>query len=338
MAKNIIVIGGSAGALQALKTLVAALPSDLSVPVFVTVHVAAEFPSILAEILSSCGKLPARHPSSHEPIRPGVIYVAPPDYHMLVERDFVLLNRGPRENRHRPSIDVLFRSAARSYGSRTIGIVLSGELDDGSAGLMAIGMRGGVRIVQDPSEAMSPEMPSNAIQYAGADFIVPVAEVANLIARASRGEHLQPEHPRSSETAMNDRIDKEVREVEMKDDPSSERPGKPSQFACPECHGVLWELDDEGLLRFRCRVGHAYTADALSFAMSEAGENALWAAMRALEEKAALLRRMSHRTGQRLANRYNEEAESYDRYVLEIRKMLAENQASSGGEASKEVA
>jgi two-component system, chemotaxis family, protein-glutamate methylesterase/glutaminase len=243
----------------------------------------------------------------------------------------VTLSRGPRENRHRPSIDVLFRSAARSHGSRVWGIVLSGELDDGSAGLMAIGMKGGVRVVQDPAEALSPDMPNRAIQYAGADYILPVAEIANLLGRIHRGEELPAEHP-VREVRMQDHIDKEVREAEMENIPCKKQPGKSSEFACPECHGVLWELDENGLLRFRCRVGHAFTADALRVAMSEAGENALWAAMRALEEKIALLRRMSSRAEGKFANRYREDAEANSTYVETIRKILIENQKAPKAE------
>jgi two-component system, chemotaxis family, protein-glutamate methylesterase/glutaminase len=302
--------------------LVAQLPGDLPASLLVVVHIPRDGPSILPEILSAAGPLPAVHPADGQSIEPGVIYIAPADHHLLVEDGRVKVTRGPRENRHRPAIDPLFRTAARSYGSRVVGIILSGLLDDGSAGLMAVRMRGGLAVVQDPREAMYPDMPSHAMQYAGADCVVRTNNLANLIVDASRAQLSEKATLAEAEMPEHEKPDK----ADLEGSPQQEKEGTPSAFACPECHGVLWEVKEGELLRFRCRVGHAYTADALRVAMSEATEDALWASMRALEEKAALLRRMARRSGKQLANAYEEEAQACQRHVDSIRGILVENQ------------
>ena len=217
----------------------------------------------------------------------------------------VKISRGPRENRHRPAIDVLFRSVARYYGPRVIGIALSGQLDDGSSGLIAIRMRGGIGVVQDPADAISAEMPSRAIQYAGADYIVPAAMMPELLKRLTAEE--LSEETVGTRLQVPNQLEEEENESSLEEAPVKHRQGKPSAFACPECSGVLWEIEEGELLRFRCRVGHAYTADALRLALSDETEDALWAAMRALEEKAALLRRMSNRVQQGLGARHSDQ-------------------------------
>ena len=322
--RDVVVIGGSAGALETLRLILARLPADLPASIFVTIHIPSDFPSYLPEILSSAGPLKTIHPSDKDPIKKGTIYVAPADYHLLVEKGCVRISRGPRENRHRPAIDPLFRSAARSYGNRVIGVILSGQLDDGSSGLMAVKMRGGLTIVQSPDEALSPEMPNNAIAYAKPDQILRAEEIAAFLTQAVT-EPLRTKN-QMQEVPLPNGIEDEAREANLEEESPKKKLGNPSEFACPECHGVLWELDEGGHLRFRCRVGHAYTADALRVAMSEGCEDALWAAMRALEEKAALLRRMAPRSGEKLAKKYLEEAHGYDKHVETIRRILVENQ------------
>lgn len=320
--RDIVVVGGSAGSLEPLKTLLSRLPKDLPAALLVVVHIPNDGRSVLPEILASAGALPAGHPSDGEPIEPGRVYVAPSDHHMLVEDEHIKVTRGPRENRHRPAIDPLFRTAARSYGRRVVGVILSGLLDDGAAGLMAVRMRGGLAVVQDPAEAIYPEMPARAIQYSGADCILKVNDIANLIVSLSRKK--APEESTIAREGMPEESKRDKADLEAS--PAEEKEGTPSTFACPECHGVLWEVREGELLRFRCRVGHAYTADALRLAMSEATEDALWASMRSLEEKAALLRRMAPRSAPRLANAYKEDAEACDRHVESIRAILIENQ------------
>lgn len=302
--------------------LVAQLPGDLPASLLVVVHIPSDGPSILPEILSAAGPLPAVHPADGQPIEAGVIYVAPADHHLLVDDGRVKVTRGPRENRHRPAVDPLFRTAARSYGSRVVGIVLSGLLDDGSAGLMAVRMRGGLAVVQDPLEAMYPEMPSRAMQYAGADCVVRTQDLAKLIVEASCAQLPDKFNPAGEEMPQQKKPDK----ADLEAYPQQEKEGTPSSFACPDCHGVLWEVKEGELLRFRCRVGHAYTADAPRAAMSEATEDALWASMRALEEKAALLRRMAPRSASKLAAAYSEEAKACERHSESIRNILAESQ------------
>jgi two-component system, chemotaxis family, protein-glutamate methylesterase/glutaminase len=323
--RDIVVIGGSAGSLEPLTTLVSELPGDLAASLLVVVHVASDGPSVLPKILMSAGPLPAMHPADGQRIEPGVIYVAPSDHHLLVEDGQVKVTRGPRENRHRPAIDPLFRTAARSYGSRVVGIVLSGLLDDGAAGLMAIRMRGGLAVVQDPAEASYPEMPARALQYSGADCAMPAKDMAKLLVELSQEQSFR----------KFSRVEGSVPKGKVKDradlegSGNKEKEGTPSPFACPECHGVLWEVQEGELLRFRCRVGHGYTETALRAAMSEATENALWAAMRALEEKAALMRRMASRSALRLASAYEEDAQAYDKHAESIRGILGESQKAA---------
>ena len=327
---DIVVIGGSAGALQPLLSLAAGLPENLAATICVAIHIPAGFPSTLPHLLNAASRWPALHPEDHEAVRPGVIYVAPPDRHLLVQKGHVMVSRGPRENRHRPAIDVLFRTAARAYGPRVVGVILSGQLDDGAAGLMAIKMRGGMAIVQDPREAICGEMPSRAIQYAGADYVVKVTEIPELLSKLAGKE--MPIPAQTAEVGMATGNNEEASEANLEEIPPKEKRGDPSAFACPECHGVLWELEEGGLLRFRCRVGHAYTADALQLAMSDATEDAIWAAMRALEEKAALLRRLATRSAEWLRPQYSDEAAGFEKHAETLRKILVENQGLTNKE------
>jgi two-component system chemotaxis response regulator CheB len=319
---DIIVIGGSSGALEELRKIVAMLPADLPASIFVTLHTSPESPGILADILSRAGTLRAKHPEHGEEIRPGTIYVAPPDSHLLVNSGYVKVSRGPRENRHRPAIDPMFRTAARAYRSRVAAIVLSGMLDDGSAGLMAVRAAGGLGIAQDPAEALSTEMPSRAIEYAGADYVLPIQEIASLI--VTLADESLPTGSTPAEAAMPQRKANKKDKADLQKDANEQKEGTPSTFACPECRGVLWEVEEGKLLRFRCRVGHAYTAAALE--LSETAENALWVSLRTLEEKAALLRRMAAKTSPRIAASYNDQAKEYDAHAQTIRSLLIENQ------------
>lgn len=318
---DIVVIGGSTGAIDALTDVFRQLPDDFAASIFVTVHVASEAPGYLPVILERSGPLPARSPSGSERIEPRVIYVAPPDYHLLIDDGYVKLSRGPRENRHRPAIDPLFRSAARHHGSRVVGVILSGELDDGSLGLMAIKMRGGIAIVQDPNDALAPEMPRRAIRHARPDYVLQAAQIAGVLARLSR----EPVNGRPPEVTMS--IERGRDGPLFESQGNDHKPGKPSAFACPECHGVLWEVEDGELLRFRCRVGHAYTAQALNEGLSETTEAALWASLRVLEEKAALLHRMAASNNERAAARYQDQAQGYERHAETIRDILKEGLA-----------
>jgi len=321
---DIVVIGGSAGAIDGIRKLLDSLSPGFPATIFVTLHIPSDFPSILPELLNKSKTWTVRHPQNHEKFKPGEVLIAPPDYHLIVEHSRIVLSRGPRENRHRPAIDVMFRSAARAYGPRVVGVVLSGQLDDGSAGLMAVKMKGGMAVVQAPKEAPVPEMPDRAIQYADPDHILPIAEIAQLLTSVCSEELPLP---KAVEVAVPDNnIEIETKEANLEDTPAKEIPGKPSVFACPDCHGVLWELEDGKLLRFRCRVGHAYTADSLRLALSESTEAALWVAMRTLEERATILRRLADRTAGRMATQYEESASGFDQHAQTIRRILLENQ------------
>lgn len=293
---DIIAIGASAGGVEALTQLVRGLPANLPGSLFVVLHLPAESPSLLPQILTRSGPLEATHPRDGEQIEQRHIYVAPPDYHLLVEQGHMRIVRGPRENRHRPAIDPLFRSAARAYGQRVIGVVLTGMLDDGTAGLMVIKRRNGLAIVQDPQDALYPGMPQSACENVKVDYCVPLPEIGPLLVRLVR-EPVQE----GGERPVPEELDEEVRIVAMETNPlnTDEQVGKPSAFSCPECGGVLWEIQDGGFLRFRCRTGHAFSAESTLAEQSEVIDKAIWHALKTLEEKASLSRRMLRQAQER---------------------------------------
>ncbi len=300
---DIIVIGASAGGIEALTQLVRTLPQNFPGSLFVVLHLSPDNPSLLPRILTRAGALEASHPEDGEQFRPGHIYVAPPDLHLLIEENYVRLVRGPKENRHRPAIDPLFRSAARSYGVRVVGVVLSGMLDDGTAGLLAIKRCGGLAIVQHPEEALYPSMPQSALEHVKVDYCLPVREIGPKLISLMQEPELQAVVPSPDAT-----LEKETRSVEMKIDHFNEQEhvGTPSVFGCPECGGVLWEIKDGDFLRFRCRVGHALSAESVLAEQSESVDKALWNALKTLEEKASLSARLA-RQAQERGNSYMEQ-------------------------------
>jgi two-component system chemotaxis response regulator CheB len=292
---DIIVVGASAGGVEALGQMFGTLPADLAASLFVVHHFPPFGRSMLPSILSRRGPLRAEHARDGEPIRPGQIYVAPPNYHMLVRRGRLRLARGPRENGHRPAIDPLFRTAALSYGLRVVGVVLSGTLDDGTTGLQVIKQRGGVAIVQDPEDALYAGMPRSALEKVAVDHVAPASRLGALLARLAQEEVRDGGEPVSDDIEC----EAELAELELEVLQSDNHPGSPSTIACPECGGTLWELSEGDIMRFRCRVGHVFMADALLSAQTEALEAALWTALRALEERAALSRRLTERAQRR---------------------------------------
>ena len=259
MGRDIIVIGGSAGGVEALQRIVAALPPQLEAAVFAVVHFPSDGTSFLPQILLRSGRFPAVHPEDGTAIRRGVIYVAPPDRHLTLQPGHVRLSRGPRENGHRPSVDPLFRSAARAYGARVIGVVLSGNLDDGTAGLAAVRRHGGVTVVQDPADAMYAGMPASAIGHVDVDHVVPAAEIAALLAALVD----EPLPPAAAVSEPRDDLEVGIAELEPAALAGDERPGMPSGYSCPSCHGSLFEIQEGEVVRFRCRVGHAFGSDTL---------------------------------------------------------------------------
>jgi len=244
----------------------------------------------MPEILSRAGPLPARRPESGERIVAGSIYVAPPGRHMLVHDDHILLRRGPRENLARPAIDPLFRSVACSFGARAIGVVLTGSLSDGSSGLHAIKRCGGVTIVQDPSDALVPDMPRNALDHVDVDHCLPLAELAELLARLVA-------EPARKPIAIPEEICLEaaIAAQEHANMDSTDKLGRLSPFTCPECQGPLWEIEEGRLLRYRCHAGHALTAEAMLFAQGTEAENMIERLLRVHQQRAAMAHRIADR-------------------------------------------
>ena len=249
--------------------------------------------------------------------------MAPPDRHLTVESGRVRVVRGPKENRHRPSIDVLFRSAARAYGPRVIGVVLSGSLDDGTAGLIAVKIRGGVAVVQDPGEAFCGDMPRNAMRYLEVDHVVPTAALGPLVGRLAEEEvdveDASPSSPEMDHETRIARLDRDALETENK-------PGVQSAISCPDCRGVLWEIQEGDLLRFRCRTGHAFSPETLLSAQNDGVETALWEALRAIEERASLRRKLVRQARERrldsLASHFEVQAQEAEKAVESLRRLL----------------
>lgn len=320
---NIVTVGASAGGVQSLIDLVAHLPGTYRGSLFVVLHLPPDGVSVLPAILSRSGALPAVTAEDGIRIEPGHIYVAPPDYHLLLQDAHIRLSSGPRENRHRPAVDPLFRSAAAAYGPRVVGVVLSGMLDDGTLGLLDIKAAGGITVAQRPDEALFPGMPRSAVENAGPDYVLPVAEISALLERlATEPVEEGGEDPMSDEDL--ERVELAKAEVEYPDDPI--RAGTPSVFTCPDCGGTLWEIGDGSVLHFRCRVGHAYSTEALVEGQVDTVEYALWSALRALDENLALTRRLHKRAEERgqdlAAARFAERAQEAEQSARLLRQVL----------------
>ena len=286
--RDIIVVGASAGGVEALSNFVKSLPLDLKATIFIVLHVPPYTKSFLPEILSKLTILPVSHPADGDRFKEGNIYIAPPDHHLIIERGNVAVKKGPKENRFRPSVDALFRSAAYVYSNRVIGIVLSGALDDGSSGLWSVKRMGGIAIVQDPLEAAFPEMPVNATKSVEVDYVVPLTAMGSLIGKLSS-------EPASSESDISEQ-ERKLLEMEVKiatRDNAFElgimKEGELTPFTCPDCHGVLVKFMKGKISQFRCHTGHSFTASALLSGITENNENLLSQAMRSMEEAAMLL-------------------------------------------------
>ena len=320
--ERLVVVGASAGGVEALQQLIGALPSDLAAAVLVVLHVPPTGMSVLPQILSRAGALPVEHAQDGQPLQAAHVLVAPPDHHLRVRDGHVQLDRGPRENAHRPAVDPLFRTAARAYGMDVVGVILSGARDDGTLGLAAIKQAGGTTIVQDPEEALYTGMPTSAIARVEPDHVLSVRAIAALIA----------------DLGPNDGGDRggnpgKGGDVEPHDTPQPElsRPGNPghdevvSGYTCPECNGTLWEVREGNLVKLRCRVGHSYTEATYAAAKSEALEAALWTALQTLQEKADFARRLAERfrPSQPLAaRRYEEQQANLLEQATRVRRAL----------------
>jgi two-component system chemotaxis response regulator CheB len=287
---DVIVIGASSGGVEVLSQLARGLPKGLPAAVFVVCQFPPGSRSVLPDLMSRAGPLLAVHARDGDPVYLGQIYVAPPDHHLILQNGTVRLTHGPRENGHRPAIDPLFRTAARIYGPRVIGVVLSGALYDGVADLLAIRAAGGIAIVQDPQDALVAALPLNATEVAGADHVVPAAALAPLLADLVRRPVTQ-----KGGAPMTDPIDK-IPEVQARDQEAQKegkRRGALSVFTCPECGGSLWQVDEQTVVRFRCHVGHACNGEALLAEQTEIPEAALWTAVRTFKDKTVLARQLA---------------------------------------------
>ena len=322
---DLIVVGASSGGIDALKVIVGGLPAALPAAVLVVIHMSPDSPRVIADILNRAGPLPCQYAQDQEVIRQGHLYLAPPNHHLLVEPGRLRVRRGPRENRARPAIDPLFRTAAVAYGARTVGVILTGDLNDGTAGLIAVKRAGGIAVVQDPTDALYPSMPQSAMQAVKVDkvdYVVPLAEMASLWCQVA-------DQPVPVETTA--LLPHEPEENAMVQDADRGRHrgaaiGTPSGFVCPDCGGGLYEIEAEPLWRFRCRVGHAYTAEVLRADKAEVVEQALWVALRTLEEKLELHQRMVERAEQQgralTASQWREDLRDMERQIDMLGQLL----------------
>jgi len=324
----VVVVGASAGGVEALRTLVRDLDGGVGAPVLVVLHVPPG-ESALPNILARAGALPVAHARDREALVNDRVYVAPPDRHLLVEDGHVRVVRGPQENGHRPAIDPLFRSAAVSYRNRAVAVVLSGALDDGAAGAVAVSRHGGTVIVQDPDDASCPSMPKHAIAANHPEFVVALATMAAALKKGVERVRTVPlEEPRQDQDAH----EVEVAEFEF-DTEVRTRLGEESAYSCPTCGGVLREAPED-MLRFRCRVGHAFGANSLLEAQSETVDGALWMALRALQERSELsgrlIERMRQRGNERSVARHEQRRDEAERAAATLRELLLGRDAEPG--------
>ncbi|MDB5006859.1 MAG: Protein-glutamate methylesterase [Mucilaginibacter sp.] len=287
--KKIIVIGASAGGFNPIAQLVAGLRADEGIAVFVVLHLSKNSTgNVIIQHLQQRTSLICRIPEDGEPILNGHLYLAPPDHHMMVKPGFIRIHNGPEENRWRPSIDVLFRSAAANYGSHVMGIILTGLMDDGTSGMSAIKRSGGICIVQEPSEATYPDMPNSVLNTVEVDYQVPIADMAYIIA-----DNLSRPATERLPIPQDVKIEAEITEKMVSGIDRLKEIGTKSDFSCPDCGGILWKLNHEGTHRYRCYTGHAYTENVLNETQSKGVEESLWVSIRMLEERRNLLKLMS---------------------------------------------
>ncbi|MBG0567488.1 chemotaxis protein CheB [Actinoplanes aureus] len=327
--RDLVAIGASAGGVEALRALVAGLPADYPGSLLVVLHVPRSAPSALAGILSRSGPLPAATAQDGDPLVGGRIYVAPGDHHLLLIDGHLRLSRGPAENGHRPAVDPLFRSVARVAGRRAIGVVLSGSRDDGAAGLAAIAAAGGATVVQDPEDAIYPWMPRAAVDQVKPDHIVPAAGLGGLLAAITAAAlpavpALETDPLLSAEVAI-----AELRPVD------TDEFSAPAGYGCPDCGGSLFLIHEKPIPRFRCRVGHAWSPESLLDEQAATLESALWQALRALEEKATLSRRLAARRATSAAGtQFRAMAEDAESAGATLRQLIARLGSTASPEES----
>jgi two-component system, chemotaxis family, protein-glutamate methylesterase/glutaminase len=325
--RNIIVIGGSSGSIEVLKTIVKGLPVDFPAAIFIVTHISPDHNSYLAEILQRYGPLPATTAAHGETFRPGRIYVTPPDHHLLIEQGYVRLWRGPKENHSRPSINPTFRSAAKAYGPRVIGVILSGFLDDGTSGLIAIKLKQGVAVVQDPADADHSDMPRSALRYIDADYVLPAARIAPLLIELTQRPAPEPTVATGA-ISMGENGDKDSLKVkqDIAEIEAGEKTNTLTMIVCPDCGGPMWEFRNNEFKHFQCRVGHKFSPESILANHADTLERALWVAVRTLEERCSLTREMAnvarHTSSQSVLEKFESEAEEAGRNAEIIRRML----------------
>jgi len=320
MVRDIVVIGGSAGSPAVIKQILRELPANFPAKIFIVNHIGAS--GNLQRVYEAVSRIPVRTATSGELAQPGHAYVAAADAHLLLHDDHLLVRRGPRENFCRPAIDPLFRSAAVAGGGRVIAVLLSGNLNDGAAGLVAIKRCGGLVVVQDPADAEVPSMPDAALHAVIADYCVSGAEMPALLTKLVGS-------PVGEIRAIPPDIELEVAiaACEPATMTMENTLGEKSPFSCPDCDGVLWQVHDEGVLRFRCHVGHSTTAAAMLEAKTASADALLWRLLRVHEERAALSRKMAFEAQRRhpaSANAYSQKAVGYEEDASTIRRLLTE--------------
>lgn len=321
----VVVIGASQGGLGALRAVFSRLPADFPSPILVVMHIGSH-ESMLPSLLSASSVLPVRHAEDGAPLEAGTILVAPSNRHLLVEQRRVRLTHGPKENHARPAIDPLFRSAAIAYGSRVVGVILTGNLDDGVVGLQAIKDYGGTAIVQDPRDAEVPAMPQNALQYVPVDYCLSLdAIAATLVNLTDQAPGPVARNQNSERAIMENRFASGNEPMPSMDD--LDRIGARSTQTCPECGGTLWEINDSSPVRYRCHTGHSLTGNALLRVQDRLSEDALWSAVRALHEKHSLLKRLARdalRIGaQETATEHDAAAEQAMEHAQALRKIIS---------------
>ncbi len=316
--RDILVIGGSAGATTPLKAILGNLPVDLPAAVFVVLHVPAWGTGILALVAAGAGPLPVREAVDGQKVERGTVTIALPDRHLLLANGVMRLGHGPRENMSRPAIDALFRSAAAAYGPRVIGVLLSGLLSDGAAGLHAIKRCGGTALVQDPEDAIADEMPRRALEATVADLVVPGARLGDVLADLTR-QTAGPRVPIPPEVLL----EVDIAAGERIDSPRLATFAEAAALTCPSCGGVLSKIRTGSPLRFRCQVGHAFTADVLAKEQEGSIDEALRVALRIIEERAELVQRIaldSRQSGHvAVAAMYDQRASEYRGYADTLR-------------------
>jgi two-component system chemotaxis response regulator CheB len=322
--RNIIVMGASAGGMEAIKNVIAGLPADLDAAIFIVWHISPETTGILPNVLNKLTGLKATNAKDLDEIKMRHIYVAPPDRHLLLEHDHIRVTRGPKENRFRPAVDPLFRSAAYHFGRQVIGVVLSGALDDGTSGLWTIKERGGITIVQHPDDAIVADMPLNALKQVHVDYTLPAAEIGPVLAELSSEQIKEMKYLNTEE---NKKTEMEVR-IALQENP--EHPvfnlGELSPFSCPECKGVMGIIKDGNNVRYRCHTGHAFTADSLLSAITDKTENTLWNVVREMQETVMLLNHIGDHYAEsnqpHEAAQYFQKAKETLEHSKHIRKLL----------------